>query len=147
MLRINLDGTDPVRQPIRRGTGPSRDSIWAYGLRNPFRAYPNAPNGQPLVGDVGGNHYSTAKLNVAIMAPTTAGPTPRASAPAPCTSPLFSYPHTGHDAVITGGSSTTERSTRPLPGSYFFADYAQNWIRRLTFDAAGTSPGPQLRAG
>ena len=40
------------------------------------------------------------------------------------------------------GSSTTARSSRPrYQGSYFFADYTQNWIRRLTFDASGNVTG------
>ena len=54
------------------------------------------------------------------------------------TSPAYSYPHAGHDASITGGF--VYRGTQfPADhrGDYFFADYAQNWIRRLTFDAAG----------
>ena len=42
------------------GPGPNYDAIWALGLRNPYRAYYDAPTGRLLIGDVGGNVYSTA---------------------------------------------------------------------------------------
>ena len=48
----------------------------------------------------------------------------------------------GRDAAITGGfvyHGTQFPSS--YQGSYFFADYAQNWIKRLTFDANGNVNG------
>ena len=45
-------------RPTTRSTtapGPNYDSIWALGLRNPYRAYYDAPTGRLLIGDVGGN--------------------------------------------------------------------------------------------
>ena len=54
------------------------------------------------------------------------------------TNPVYSYRHISHDASITGGF--VYRGTQfgsEYSGDYFFADYAQNWIRRLTFDANG----------
>jgi PKD repeat protein len=41
--RINADGTIPTDNPFYDGAGPNVDSIWARGLRNPFRAYYDAP--------------------------------------------------------------------------------------------------------
>ena len=65
-----------------------------------------------------------------------------------CTSPLYSYAHNGRDAAVTGGfvyHGTQFPSA--YEGSYFFADYTQNWIRRLTLDANGNVTGVvQLRA-
>ena len=58
------------------------------------------------------------------------------------TNPIYSYPHNGRDASITGGfvyHGTQFPST--YQGSYFFADYAQNTIKRLTFDANGNVNG------
>ena len=58
------------------------------------------------------------------------------------TNPVFSYPHAGRDASIIGGF--VYRGTVFPPayhGSYFFADYAQNWIRRLTLSAPGVVSG------
>ena len=70
-------------------------------------------------------------------------------AAAPCTSPIYAYPHNGRDASITGGfvyHGTQFPSS--YQGSYFFADYTQNWIRRLTFDAQRQRHRRlQLRAG
>ena len=58
------------------------------------------------------------------------------------TNPIYSYAHNGRDAAITGGfvyHGTQFPSS--YQGSYFFADYAQNWIKRLTFDANGNVNG------
>ena len=55
ILRINKDGTVPTDNPFYDGAGPNWDAIWAYGLRNPFRAYFDAPTGRLYIGDVGGN--------------------------------------------------------------------------------------------
>ena len=51
-------------------------------------------------------------------------------------------PHNGRDAAITGGF-VYHGSQFPscYQGSYFFADYTQNWIKRLTFDASGKVNG------
>ena len=44
--RINPDGTVPTDNPFHDGAGPNWDSIWARGLRNPFRAYYDSPTGR-----------------------------------------------------------------------------------------------------
>ena len=46
--RINKDGTIPSDNPFFDGTGPNVDSIWALGLRNPFRAFYDAPTRSAL---------------------------------------------------------------------------------------------------
>jgi hypothetical protein len=98
-----------------------------------------------FIGDVGGNDYSTAKEEVEIGArganygwPNYEGPCP---APA-CTSPLYWWAHNGRDSAVTGGF-VYHGSAFPAgyDGSYFFADYTQNWIRRLTLDANGNLSG------
>ena len=66
ILRFNPDGTAPTDNPFYDGAGPNYDAIWAYGLRNPFRAYYDAPTGRLIFGDVGGNDYSTAKEEINI---------------------------------------------------------------------------------
>jgi glucose/arabinose dehydrogenase/PKD repeat protein len=147
LLRFNKDGTVPTDNPFYDGAGPNFDAIWALGLRNPFRAFYDAPTGRLFIGDVGGNVYSTAQEEVHLGArganygwPACEGfscgsnPT--------YTSPIYAYPHNGRDASITGGF--IYRGTQ-FPsqyfGSYFFADYSQNWIKRLTLDASNQVTG------
>ena len=142
--RINPDGTVPTDNPFFDGTGPNVDSIWARGLRNPFRAFYDAPSGRLYVGDVGGNDYSTAKeeVNLGAAGANYGWPDSEGPCAAPCTSPIYNYAHNGRDASITGGfvyHGTQFPSS--YQGSYFFADYTQNWIRRLTFDAGGNVNG------
>ena len=142
--RINSDGTIPTDGPFYDGAGPNVDSIWALGLRNPYRAFYDPPTGRLFIGDVGGNDYATAKEEVNLGArganfgwPENEGPTSP-----PYTSPIHSYPHNGRDAAVTSGF-VYHGSQFPAAyqGSYFFADYTQNWIKRLTLDANGNVTG------
>jgi Glucose / Sorbosone dehydrogenase/PKD domain len=142
--RVNPDGTVPLDNPFYDGAGPNVDSIWAYGLRNPFRAYYDAPTGRMFVGDVGGNDYSTAKeeINLGRAGANYGWPNSEGNCSAPCTSPLYSYPHNGRDASITGGFVYHgTQFPAGYQGSYFFADYTQNWIKRLTLDSNGNVTG------
>ena len=145
ILRFNPDGTVPTDNPFFDGSGPNYDAVWALGLRNPYRAYYDAPTGRLLIGDVGGNVASTAieELNVGVRGANYGWPNVEGTSSNPAfTNPIYSYPHNGRDAAITGGfvyHGTQFPST--YQGSYFFADYAQNTIKRLTFDANGNVNG------
>jgi glucose/arabinose dehydrogenase/PKD repeat protein len=140
--RINPDGTVPLDNPFHDGA----DSIWAYGMRNPFRAYYDAPTSRLLVADVGGNDYSTAyeEIDLGVRGANYGWPNCEFGT---CgnpsyTSGLYAYPHLGRDASITGGF-VYHGSAFPssYQGRYFFADYTQNWIKSLTFDAQGNVNG------
>jgi glucose/arabinose dehydrogenase len=138
--RINLDGSVPTDNPFYDGAGPNVDSIWALGLRNPFRAYYDAPTGRFYIGDVGGNDYSTAREEVDLGArgANYGWPDCENGTCGRFTAALYSYPHNGRDASITGGFVYHGTSfPSEYQGSYFFADYTQNWIKRITFDASG----------
>ncbi len=145
ILRFNTDGTIPTDNPFYDGTGPNYDAVWARGLRNPYRAYYDAPTGRLLIGDVGGNDPSTAveELNVGVRGANYGWPNVEGASSNPAyTNPIYSYPHLGRDAAITGGfvyHGTQFPSS--YQGNYFFADYAQNTIKRLTFDANGNVNG------
>jgi glucose/arabinose dehydrogenase/PKD repeat protein len=144
--RINPDGTVPIDNPFRDGAGPNWDSIWAYGMRNPFRAYYDVPTSRLLVADVGGNDYSSAYEEVDLVVRGANYGWPNCEF-GTCgnpsyTSALYAYPHLGRDASITGGfvyHGTAFPSS--YQGHYFFADYTQNWIKSLTFDAQGNVNG------
>ena len=138
--RINPDGTIPTDNPFYDGSGPNIDSIWARGLRNPYRAYFDAPTGRYFIGDVGGNDASTAieELDMGVRGANYGWPDSEGPCAPPCQSPLLSYAHNGRDAAITGGF--VYHGTK-FPsfyrGAYFYADYTQNWIRGIRLDASG----------
>jgi glucose/arabinose dehydrogenase/PKD repeat protein len=145
ILRINKDGTIPADNPFYDGTGPNADAIWALGLRNPFRSWIDPIDNRFYIGDVGGNVYSTAieELDLGTRGANYGWPNCEGNCTAPpYTLPLYSYPHNGRDACITGGFVYHgNQFPSTYRGSYFFADYAQNWIKRLTFDASGNVSG------
>ena len=137
VLRMAADGTAPADNPFQDGAGPNVDAIWVLGLRNPFRFTIDAATGRLIIADVG--QASQEEVNVGVRGanygwPLCEGPCGREG----MTSPAYSYAHAGHDASITGGF-VYRGSQFPdeYRGDYFFADYAQNWIKRLSFDADG----------
>lgn len=64
IIRINSDGTIPdgtdgwAANPYIDGPGGNDDSVWAYGLRNPFRARWDHEYGHFYVAEVGGNQQN-----------------------------------------------------------------------------------------
>ncbi|HEY7042458.1 MAG TPA: PQQ-dependent sugar dehydrogenase [Nocardioidaceae bacterium] len=141
ILRLNPDGTVPTDDPFYDGSGPHWDSIWALGLRNPFRAYYDSPTGRMFVGDVGGNDASTAKeeINIGARGANYGWPDSEGPCSGQCTSPLYYYPHNGRDsAVVAGFVYHGSQFPSSYQGSFFFADYTQNWIKRLTLNPDGT---------
>src|SRR4051812_934476 len=89
--RINTDGTAPTDNPFYDGSGPNVDTIWARGLRNPYRAYYDPPTGRLFIGDVGGNDPSTSKeeIDLGVRGADYGWPATEGPCPAPCTSPLL----------------------------------------------------------
>lgn len=141
VLRINPDGSIPSDNPFFDGPGPNHDEIWAYGLRHPYRASYDPVSGRIFIGDVGGNDPSTAweEVNVGVAGANYGWPLCEGyCGTVGVTDPIFAYPHLGLGAAVMGGFVYRGGS---LPGeydgSYFFADYVQNWIKRLVFDSSG----------
>ena len=144
ILRLNADGSAPADNPFYDGAGPQVDAIWALGLRNPFRFSFDSQTGALWIGDVGGNNAdSVEELNRGVAGanygwPICEGP----CATAGMTNPAYSYNHNNRDASITGGFVYRgAQFPAEYQGSYFYGDYAQNWIRRLTFGAGGEVTG------
>jgi glucose/arabinose dehydrogenase len=149
VLRLNSDGTVPTDNPFYDGAGSHYDAIYALGLRNPYRMTIDVPTGRILIGDVGGNVYETAREEVDLLARGANYAWPNCEsgcATPPYTNAIYDYGHfvgntsQTRDASITGGF-IYRGSQFPAEyyGNYFFGDYTQNWIRRLTFDASGTT--------
>ncbi len=136
ILRISTDGSIPTDNPFfNTATGPNR-SIWALGLRNPFRFAFQPGTGRMFINDVGqgtweeinegiaGSNYG---WNICEGVCSPANPSYR--------DPLFQY---GHGSTSTTGCSITgggfyNPATAQFPqgyvGKYFFADLCTGWIR------------------
>lgn len=141
LLRINPDGSIPTDNPFYDGAGPNYDEIWAYGLRNPVRMNYDATSGRIFIADVGGNSVATAReeVNIGVAGANYGWPLCEGACATPgMTNPLYDYGHSGRDAAIMGGFVYRGGNfPSGYEGSYFFADYSQNWIKRLTFDGSG----------
>ena len=122
--RINPDGTVPTDNPFYDGAGPNWDSIWALGLRNPFRAFYDAPTGRFFIGDVGGNVASTAieelELGAAgrtTVGPNSEGPCPRRararSTPTPTTAATRPSPPDSSITALSSRARTRGASSSP----------------------------------
>ena len=141
ILRLNKDGTIPTDNPFYDGNGPNLDAIWAYGLRNPFRFSFDSLTGTMYIGDVGESTWE--ELNKGVAGANYGWPICEGTCGTNgMTNPLYSYNHNARDASITAGFMY-RGSVFPAEyyGTYFFADYAQNWIKRLAFNANGTVSG------
>ena len=155
VIRVNPDGTIPADNPYVGNQNGWDESIWAYGLRNPYRARWDLTPGEErlFIGEVGGNdqnkswedlHLGEAGANYGW--PFCEGPfdNPDLATDFPAcntsiyTGPIFAYDHTS--ATPNGGSITGGVVYRgnAFPnsyyGAYFFGDYALQQIRYLTFD-------------
>jgi glucose/arabinose dehydrogenase len=145
VLRINRDGSIPTDNPFYDGPGPNLDAIWALGFRNPFRASFDTVTGRIFIGEVGGNDPDIAmeEVNLLTRGANYGWPDCEGACGTPgFTSPVHSYPHAGRDACVIGGFVYRgSQFPNSYYGSYFFGDYAQHWIRRMTFDANGNVNG------
>ena len=147
VLRIDVDGDDfiadtarnyaiPTDNPFVGQTGD--DEIFAYGLRNPFRASFDRATGDLYIGDVGQSAFEEINL----IASDSAGgenfgwrlregdaetPTPGIGGPEPAdyVAPLYAY---GHGPGTLNGSSVTggivyRGPVTELQGQYIFGDF------------------------
>lgn len=156
ILRFNSDGTIPGdNYGMSDGPGGAiYDYIWSYGLRNPFRAKWDFTYGKMFIGEVGGNDNSISREDVHLATLSNPGtnygwPDCEGYCDNPdfplcdCVvddDPLFSYPHNGAGASVTGGF-VYRGSLFPssYQGVYFFGDYTKKFIRYLTLDAGGNT--------
>lgn len=152
--RLERDGSIPTDNPFYDATpglynaAGTLKSIYSYGLRNPFRAYYDVPTDRLLIAEVGGNDHTVAWEDLHLNAPGAnfgwpfcgdGGRDPQGNCSDPQYSdPIFTYPHAGSGASITGGFIYHGTMFPPeWQGRYFYGDYARNWIRYLEFDADG----------
>ena len=139
ILRIAPDGSIPSDNPFVDGAGPNKDEIWALGLRNPFRFSFDLPTGRMFIGDVG--EGTTEEIDLGVKGGNYGWPICEGTcATAGMINPIHSYQHNIQDAAVVGGFVYRgSQFPAEYQGSYFYADYSRNWIRRLTLDSAGTT--------
>ncbi|MCM5678642.1 PQQ-dependent sugar dehydrogenase [Schlegelella sp. S2-27] len=144
ILRFNDDGSIPSDNPFYGSRSGLARAIWAYGLRNPFTFAVQAGTGRLHINDVGQNTWE--EVNVGAPGanygwPQTEGPTGAGGV----TAPLFAYRHSdtsppGSGAggfftgfAIAGGAFYPASGSFPAGyrNSYYFADYASNYVGRL----------------
>ncbi|MHC4991172.1 MAG: PQQ-dependent sugar dehydrogenase [Planctomycetota bacterium] len=148
ILRIAPDGSVPAGNPFADGPGNNNDYIWAFGLRNPFRASWDLPTGRFFVGEVGDGPTSWEDIHLGGMGLNYGWPFCHGGCDSPeypeCScedhdDPLFTYPHDGLNACVIGG--VVYRGGHfpedPYAGAYFYGDHSQRWIRYLRFDESG----------
>src|SRR5438105_6082071 len=142
MLRIHVDPTTgiytiPTNNPFF-GSATSKQEIWLFGLRNPFRDSFDRANGRMLIGDVGqdtreevdvqqatnpggGENYGW-RLREGFIATPSGKPVVGGPEPSGGVDPIFDYPHTTGQTVI-GGYIYRGSQFPALQGVYVFGDY------------------------
>ncbi|MFT4571894.1 MAG: glucose/arabinose dehydrogenase [Candidatus Binatia bacterium] len=159
MLRIDTAGDDFPGDPNRNYAVPADnpfvgvagdDEIWAYGLRNPWRASFDRANGDLYIGDVGQGEWE----EIDVQAATSPGGTNYGwrlregtqatpggvggSKPIGAIDPIYEY---SHGAGSTQGFSVTGgyvyRGPVPaLVGNYFFSDFVSGRLWSIRFDGS-----------
>ncbi len=160
ILRIDVNGdaypADPARNYTIPNTNPfvgsnGDDEIWAWGLRNPWRASFDRASGDFYIADVGqglreeinvqplastgGENYGWRLREGTRQTPGVGGPSPAAAI-----APVYDYAHgsgTTEGFSVTGGY-VYRGPVSTLQGRYFFADYITERIWTLRYD--GSSP-------
>jgi glucose/sorbosone dehydrogenase len=144
--------TVPPGNPFPAATAPA-NTIWSYGLRNPFRFSFDRLGGAMTIGDVGQADREEidyapapglgggANYGWNCREGLTAGP----GTDAPCatlkqsafTDPVFDYPHSdpggggAHGCAIIGGYVVRDASLGSLYGRYLYGDLCTGELRSL----------------
>ncbi len=160
-----IDGPYPALAPNGQPFNPD-PSIWAYGLRNPFRADWDAEYGNFYIGEVGGNQaISTDDLHIASLDQAGAFygwnfyegvnntvvygknakfnpndfPQPDTDLADPANGDYFSAPiyDIPHSSLTGGFVYRGSMFPSEFDGVYFFGNYEDGYIRFLDLDATG----------
>jgi glucose/arabinose dehydrogenase len=163
ILRVDVDAgppADPANpntpgdNPFEDGAGPNEDSIWAYGLRNPYRVSFDRQTGDLYIGDVGqvaleeisfqaansvgGENYGWSIFEGTRCNTDAAG---RVVTQQDCDDlaghipPIYEYGRSDGVAVI-GGYVYRGSAIPSLQGHYFFADNGTGRIWSFVYDGA-----------
>jgi glucose/arabinose dehydrogenase len=113
------------------GASGARGEIWALGLRNPFTFAVEPGTGKIHINDVGALTWE--EINLGQAGANYGWPTCEGMCANPSfVNPIYAYNH-GTGAAITGGAFYHgSQFPAEFIGSYFFGDYVNGFIRRLT---------------
>src|SRR4051812_48443947 len=158
MLRVHVDpnlgvASVPSDNPFF-SSGTFRREIWAYGLRNPFRASFDRQNGRMFIGDVGqgtreevdvqqpsnpggGGNYQW-RLREGSIATPTGNPVVGGSAPPGSVAPILDYGRSIGGTVI-GGYVYRGSRIPALQGTYVFGDFVAGRIFTLNYNGTSAS--------
>ncbi len=155
ILRINpnpsgsLPYTVPAGNPF--AADPSADTIWNYGLRNPFRFSFDKLTGDLWIGDVGQNDWEEVDFAAAPGLgaganygwscregedPNTTSD-PACGSAGPFVNPVFNYPNPAQGCAIIGGYVARGPGLGDLYGRYVYGDLCSGNVRSF----APVNPG------
>jgi hypothetical protein len=148
----------PVGNPF--ASGPGRDEIWSYGLRNPWRFSFDRTSGDMVIADVGQDTREEVDLALSPSLGAVGGagvnygwncregfiayPEPELACASASgfTDPVFDYPHedpgdgSAHGCSIIGSYVVRDPSLDGLYGRYLYSDYCTGEIRSLVLPSA-----------
>lgn len=165
VLRIDINGSEQGRNYRIPSDNPSLggrvSEIWAYGLRNPWRASFDQQTGDLWIGDVGQNNQEEVNLGTGggkglnygwkIMEGTSCydnSIAPGCGSNSP-TQPVHAYGRSDGYSV-TGGYVYRGRRFPRMQGRYFFTDFGSGhlwslrqvngaWVRKTELASAGST--------
>lgn len=147
ILRLTENGDPAPGNPYYNEPGATRQkrSIWAIGMRNPWKMSLDPVSGKIFVVNVGGNYEeiddvtnpdATKNYNYGWDQNGRSGP----EQPANTILAAFYYPHPNWGCAITSGVFFNPTATNYPPqyrNRFYFSDWCNNWFRSI--DA--TNPG------
>lgn len=147
IIRLNRDGSVPDDNPFAGDDdSDALSEIWAYGLRNPYRAQFGA-DGNLYVGEVGGNEEPESQEDIHIGEKGANYGWPDCEGECDSdeyTDPIYTYSHgeSGSPegaAVTVGPTYDGEMYPDEYDGALFYSDYNDGWLRYLTLSEDGTT--------
>lgn len=141
MLRINTSACTNVCGDIIpdnpdnpfEGTLGAKKEIWAWGLRNPFTFGVDPVDGRIYINDVGRKRWEEVNAGASGTNYGWSICEGKCKPPDPTLEdPIYVYPNKGGAAITGGAFYRGGQFPSEYIGDYFFADYLQGFIRRLT---------------
>ena len=137
ILRIDVNGLNPYTIPSSNpfvGIKDTRDEIWSYGLRNPWRFCFDSENGDMYIGDVGEVDWeeinyeaggSPGGINYGwrlMEGPDCYEPVVDCDPSSSTTEPIFAFPHENGLCSVIGGVVYRGNDIPSLYGYYILSD-------------------------